>query len=98
MLKINPGFSSCTICILSSTLRQTLGSHVMKPAKIYDKLKMICKHLVHGRQEDAHEFLRSDDDNDDVGNDDSNDADDVINLKVSGGVASEMLPDSQKSS
>merc|ERR1719187_1285764 len=52
------GFSSCTICILSSTLRQTLSSHVMKPAKIYDKLKMICKHLVHGRQEDAHEFLR----------------------------------------
>ena len=30
----------------------------MKPIKIYEKLKMICKHLVHGRQEDAHEFLR----------------------------------------
>ena len=30
----------------------------MKPIKIYEKLKLICKHLVHGRQEDAHEFLR----------------------------------------
>jgi len=51
------GFS-CTICILAATLRNSTQSHVIKPAKIYEKLKMICKHLVHGRQEDAHEFLR----------------------------------------
>jgi len=52
------GFSSCTICILNSTLRQTQQSNVIKPIRIYEKLKFICKHLVHGRQEDAHEFLR----------------------------------------
>jgi len=52
------GFSSCTICILASTLRQSLASNVIKPVKLYEKLKFICKHLVHGRQEDAHEFLR----------------------------------------
>ena len=52
------GFSSCTICLLASTLKQTNSSHTIKPMKIYEKLKMICKHLVHGRQEDAHEFLR----------------------------------------
>jgi len=52
------GFSCCTICILNSTLRQTQQSNVIKPIRIYEKLKFICKHLVHGRQEDAHEFLR----------------------------------------
>ena len=67
------GFNSCTICIMSATLRGervlcstvvhlfcpgTSGHSPMKPIKIYEKLKMICKHLVHGRQEDAHEFLR----------------------------------------
>ena len=52
------GFSSCTICIMASTLRGTGSNSPMKPIKIYEKLKLICKHLVHGRQEDAHEFLR----------------------------------------
>jgi len=55
------GFSSCcTICILASTLRQSQQPSVgvIKPAKLYEKLKFICKHLMHGRQEDAHEFLR----------------------------------------
>ena len=32
--------------------------NIIKPSKIYKKLKFICKHLVHWRQEDAHEFLR----------------------------------------
>ena len=36
----------------------TASQSPMKPIKIYEKLKLICKHLVHGRQEDAHEFLR----------------------------------------
>jgi len=52
------GFSSCTICIMAATLRGTNSQSPMKPIKIYEKLKLICKHLVHGRQEDAHEFLR----------------------------------------
>jgi hypothetical protein len=52
------GYYSCTICLMVSTLRQSQTCHTMKPVKIYDKLKIICKHLVHGRQEDAHEFLR----------------------------------------
>lgn len=52
------GYSSCTICIMSATLRGTQSQSPMKPIKIYEKLKVICKHLVHGRQEDAHEFLR----------------------------------------
>lgn len=29
-----------------------------KPVQVYSKLKQICRHLVHGHQEDAHEFLR----------------------------------------
>jgi len=52
------GFSSCTICIMAATLRGTTSVNAMKPIKIYEKLKLICKHLTHGRQEDAHEFLR----------------------------------------
>ena len=34
------------------------STSAIKPTQIYDKLNDICKHLVHGRQEDAHEFLR----------------------------------------
>jgi len=52
------GFSSCTICLMAVTLRGTTNANTMKPIKIYEKLKLICKHLTHGRQEDAHEFLR----------------------------------------
>ena len=44
------GFTACTICILATTLRGTQGHNPMKPIKIYEKLKVICKHLVHGRQ------------------------------------------------
>lgn len=29
-----------------------------KPVQVYSKLKQICRHLQHGHQEDAHEFLR----------------------------------------
>ena len=46
------------MCSMTHTLRDTLKSNMIKPNKVYDKLKAICKHLVHGRQEDAHEFLR----------------------------------------
>ena len=43
---------------MAATLRNAANSNVIKPMKIYEKLKLICKHLTHGRQEDAHEFLR----------------------------------------
>jgi len=52
------GQYSCTICLMAATLRNANNSNVIKPMKIYEKLKLICKHLTHGRQEDAHEFLR----------------------------------------
>ncbi|XP_046404008.1 ubiquitin carboxyl-terminal hydrolase 36-like [Ischnura elegans] len=50
----------CLICAMASTLRisQTHTGNVMKPVLIYGRLKSICKHLSHGHQEDAHEFLR----------------------------------------
>ncbi len=53
-----PPSTPCMICALTLTLRETLHVGVMRPNKIYDRLKIICKHMVHGRQEDAHEFLR----------------------------------------
>ena len=42
---------NCTICALSHTLRDTLRptNQVIKPNRIYEKLKSICKHMVHGR-------------------------------------------------
>ena len=43
---------------MNATFRQSHQVNIIKPSKIYEKLKFICKHLVHGRQEDAHEFLR----------------------------------------
>ena len=43
---------------MAATLSNAANSNVIKPMKIYEKLKLICKHLTHGRQEDAHEFLR----------------------------------------
>ena len=46
------------ICAVTTTLRDTLQTNVTRPNRVYEKLKAICKHLVHGRQEDAHEFLR----------------------------------------
>ena len=52
------GQYSCTICLMAATLRNAANANVIKPMKIYEKLKVICKHLTHGRQEDAHEFLR----------------------------------------
>ena len=52
------GRPPCLICALTATLRETLHSPCARPSRIYDRLKSICKHLMHGRQEDAHEFLR----------------------------------------
>ena len=55
---VNGFIQNCTICALSHTLRETLRLNVIRPNRVYEKLKSICKHMVHGRQEDAHEFLR----------------------------------------
>ena len=54
----NGFLQNCTICALVHTLRDSLKSNVIRPHRIYEKLKSICKHMVQGRQEDAHEFLR----------------------------------------
>lgn len=37
---------------------QQSNSQAIKPYLIYSKLRSVCKHLVFGQQEDAHEFLR----------------------------------------
>ncbi|XP_031620724.1 ubiquitin carboxyl-terminal hydrolase 36 [Contarinia nasturtii] len=50
----------CIICAMSKTLmtsQQSNGSAI-KPYLVYSKLRIVCKHLVLGQQEDAHEFLR----------------------------------------
>lgn len=48
------------MCIIAKTLQSThdKSGSVIKPILVYNRLKLICKHLVHGRQEDAHEFMR----------------------------------------
>jgi ubiquitin carboxyl-terminal hydrolase 36/42 len=46
------------LCAFTTTLRESMSVNVTRPNRIYEKLKAICKHMVHGRQEDAHEFLR----------------------------------------
>ncbi|PSN57763.1 hypothetical protein C0J52_00345 [Blattella germanica] len=50
----------CIICAMTKTLKasQNKSSTIIKPFLIYNKLKFICKHLQHGQQEDAHEFMR----------------------------------------
>lgn len=37
---------------------QQTNSQAIKPYLVYSKLRQICKHLIPGQQEDAHEFLR----------------------------------------
>lgn len=50
----------CIICAMSKTLinSQQAGGSAIKPYLVYGKLRSVCKHLVLGQQEDAHEFLR----------------------------------------
>lgn len=44
---------------MADVLQSTQSSQCpTKPVQVYSKLKQICRNLVHGRQEDAHEFLR----------------------------------------
>lgn len=37
---------------------QQPNAMAIKPIYVYSKLRLVCKHLVPGQQEDAHEFLR----------------------------------------
>ncbi|XP_065362463.1 ubiquitin carboxyl-terminal hydrolase 36 isoform X2 [Calliphora vicina] len=51
--------TGCIICAMTKTLQESQKSQsAIRPYYVYSKLKSICKHLVMGRQEDAHEFLR----------------------------------------
>ncbi|XP_076069127.1 ubiquitin specific peptidase 36 [Oratosquilla oratoria] len=56
----NTNMSFCTICALMKTLRSSLdrSNTVIRPVLIHNKLKMIGKTLMYGRQEDAHEFIK----------------------------------------
>lgn len=51
---------ACVICGMRATLMATQksGGAPIKPWQVYSKLRLICRHLTPGRQEDAHEFLR----------------------------------------
>ncbi|XP_046660387.1 ubiquitin carboxyl-terminal hydrolase 36 isoform X2 [Homalodisca vitripennis] len=54
--------TECLICAMLKTLKCSMensaSSSPIRPHLIYNKLKLICKRLIHGHQEDAHEFLR----------------------------------------
>lgn len=52
--------NGCIICAMGKTLlaSQQATSQPFRPYFVYSKLKSVCKHLVLGHQEDAHEFLR----------------------------------------
>ncbi|XP_037937425.1 ubiquitin carboxyl-terminal hydrolase 36 isoform X2 [Teleopsis dalmanni] len=50
---------NCIICAMAKTLQESqTHQSAIRPYRVYSKLKLICKHLVMGRQEDAHEFMR----------------------------------------
>ncbi|XP_017885746.1 ubiquitin carboxyl-terminal hydrolase 36 [Ceratina calcarata] len=56
----NDGAGECLTCAMAKTLQfshQKSGCAI-KPFYIYNKLKLICRTMVPGQQEDAHEFLR----------------------------------------
>lgn len=49
----------CIICAMSKTLIASQKSHQpFKPLLVYSKLRIVCRRLIPGHQEDAHEFLR----------------------------------------
>ncbi|GAA5976807.1 hypothetical protein JCM5350_007254 [Sporobolomyces pararoseus] len=61
-MKLKKGF--CMTCAMRGLLKQSFGlggasrKSSYTPAIVVKNLKMIAKHLRHGRQEDSHEFLR----------------------------------------
>lgn len=50
----------CIICAMRKTLQDSQNRSVtsIRPFLIYNKLRVVCRNLIPGRQEDAHEFLR----------------------------------------
>lgn len=59
MVHCDSADTGCIICAMAKTLQASQSSQsAIRPSFVYSKLKAICKHLVMGRQEDAHEFLR----------------------------------------
>lgn len=50
----------CIICAMRKTLQdsQNRATTTIRPFLIYNKLRVVCRNLIPGRQEDAHEFLR----------------------------------------
>ena len=54
----NNYFLGCEVDFYHLCFVETSSQSPIKPVQVYDNLNYICKNLVHGRQEDAHEFLR----------------------------------------
>lgn len=56
----NDGSGECLTCAVAKTLQSShqKSGCAIKPFYIYNKLKLICRTMVPGQQEDAHEFLR----------------------------------------
>ncbi|XP_058794208.1 ubiquitin carboxyl-terminal hydrolase 36 isoform X3 [Phymastichus coffea] len=54
------GGCECLTCAVAKTLQYSHEKTVVaiKPFLVYNKLKLICRTMVPGQQEDAHEFLR----------------------------------------
>ncbi|XP_034937422.1 ubiquitin carboxyl-terminal hydrolase 36 [Chelonus insularis] len=54
------GGGECLTCAMAKTLQfsHEKSGNAIKPFYIYNKLKSICRTMVPGQQEDAHEFLR----------------------------------------
>ncbi|KAK4877615.1 hypothetical protein RN001_010121 [Aquatica leii] len=54
------GGSMCIICAVRKTLQdsQQRNTNSIRPYLIFNKLRIVCRNLIPGRQEDAHEFLR----------------------------------------
>ncbi|XP_046753723.1 ubiquitin carboxyl-terminal hydrolase 36 isoform X1 [Diprion similis] len=54
------GAGECLTCAMAKTLQfsHQKSGYAIKPFYIYNKLKLICRTMVPGQQEDAHEFLR----------------------------------------
>lgn len=50
----------CIICAMRKTLQESQQRNIssIRPILIYNKLRLVCRNLIPGRQEDAHEFLR----------------------------------------
>ncbi|XP_062552663.1 ubiquitin carboxyl-terminal hydrolase 36 isoform X2 [Armigeres subalbatus] len=55
----NVNGQGCIICAMAKTLLASQSNQgSVKPYMVVSKLRLVCKHLIPGRQEDAHEFLR----------------------------------------